>query len=294
VAGDDLLVVPPGAVGELYLGGAGVACGYDGRPDLTASRFLPDPFGGEAGARLYRTGDLVRQRWDGQVEFVGRADRQAKVRGIRVELGEIEAALQRHPAVCECAVVLSEGTGGDQLVAYLVTSAELSPSAEELRAFLRLWLPESMLPARFVHLSELPRSANGKIDHRLLLPVEPASAAAYVGPRSAVEEVLASLWTSLLDRQRIGVHDDLVGLGGHSLLATQAMSRIADTFSVQVPLRCFFDRPTVAGLASELARHGGAEMVEATAEVLLTLSAMSEEQAETLGAGVEPVGERRL
>ncbi|HVT17772.1 MAG TPA: non-ribosomal peptide synthase/polyketide synthase [Thermoanaerobaculia bacterium] len=294
LVGEDLLAVPPGTDGELCLGGASLARGYLGRPDLTAERFLPDPWSGEAGGRLYRTGDLARQRWDGVLEFVGRVDRQAKVRGVRIEPGEVEAALARHPQLRESAVVVREDPSGmGHLVAYFVALTSPGPTSEELRDFLRLWLPAPMLPARFVGLPALPLNANGKIDYAALPTTDPLATTPYVAPRNAVEQLLAALWADLLGRERIGIHDDFFVVGGHSLLATQVMSRISDSLAVELPLRCLFDAPTVAGLAQELSRAGGAEKIAATAEVLLTLSAISEDEAETLLAGGGPAAEAR-
>jgi acyl carrier protein len=242
-----------GVPGELCLGGAGVARGYLGRPDLTAERFLPDPFAGMEGARLYRTGDLVRWLPSGLLEFLGRTDRQVKVRGFRVELGEIEAALAEHPAVREVAVLAREDQPGDRrLVAYVASHPEREPAAGELRAFLKERLPEHMMPAAFVTLAALPLNASGKIDRRALPAPDaarPALAAAYVAPETPAEEGVAAIWCEVLGIERVGVHDDFFELGGNSLLLPQVMQRLQRDFDVEVPLRSLAEETTVAGLA---------------------------------------------
>jgi amino acid adenylation domain-containing protein len=251
--------VPVGVPGELYLGGLGLARGYLGRPGLTAERFVPDPFGpafgGEFGGRLYRTGDRVRWRADGALEFLGRMDDQIKVRGHRVEPGEVEAALREHPAVRAAVVVAREDIPGEKrLVAYLVPE-QPALGVGELRAFLHQRLPDFMVPSAFVLLAELPLSANGKVDRRLLPgPVGQSAelAEAFVAPRGPIEELLASIWATVLRIDRVGVHDNFFELGGHSLLATQVISRILATLGVELPLRAIFEAPTVAGLADHV------------------------------------------
>ncbi len=217
--------VPAGVPGGLYLAGAGVARGYLGRPELTAERFLPEPFGGAAGARMYRTGDRARWREDGVLEFLGRDDHQVKVRGFRIELGEVEAALAAHPGVREAAAAaLADDTGEARLVAYVVEEDEPPPDAPELRAFLRARLPDYMVPSLFVALEALPRTANGKTDRAALPAPEGGRAgveAEYAEPRTAVEEALAAVWAETLHVERVGVHDNFFELGGHSILATQ-------------------------------------------------------------------------
>ncbi|MEA2604981.1 MAG: hypothetical protein QOF89_5973 [Acidobacteriota bacterium] len=256
---------PVGVPGELCLGGAGVARGYLDRPDLTAERFLPDPFavtaGAEAGAgaRLYRTGDLVRWLPSGQLEFLGRTDRQVKVRGFRVELGEIEAALAEHPAVREVAVLAREDQPGERrLVAYVTPylerpeRPEQEAAAGELRAFLKERLPEHMVPSVFMTLAALPLNASGKVDRRALPAPDasrPALAAAYVAPETPAEEGVAAIWCEVLGLERVGVHDDFFELGGNSLLLPQVMQRLQRDFQVDVPLRSLAEETTVAGLA---------------------------------------------
>jgi acyl carrier protein len=252
----DLAPVPAGVQGELYAGGDGLARGYLGRPDLTAERFVPDPYPDEPGARLYRTGDLVRQRPDGAVEFLGRMDQQVKIRGFRIEPGEVEAALLAHPEVTECAVLAHQETGERRLVAYVVASAP-DLAAGGLRGFLRESLPEHMVPAAWVFLPSFPLTPNGKVDRRAL-PVPDASVLPereHVAPRNAMEELLVEIWAEVLglERERVGVHDDFFEIGGHSLLAFQMITRIQDDLGVEMPLRSLFESPSLAALAERVA-----------------------------------------
>ncbi|HEX6862831.1 MAG TPA: amino acid adenylation domain-containing protein, partial [Thermoanaerobaculia bacterium] len=241
-----------GTPGELLVGGSGLARGYLGRPDLTAERFVPDPFGGP-GERLYRTGDLVRTGAGGELEFLGRIDDQVKIRGHRIELGEVEAALARHPGVREGVVTAWEDAeGGQRLVGYVVPEAP-APTARELRELMLESLPDSMVPSGFVFLESLPYTASGKVDRRAL--PEPAGALlAEPGapPRTATEARLAELWSEVLRCGAVGVHDSFFELGGHSLLATRILSRVADLFGVELPLRALLDAPTVADLAARI------------------------------------------
>ncbi|HEX8696794.1 MAG TPA: amino acid adenylation domain-containing protein, partial [Longimicrobium sp.] len=250
--------VPVGVPGELLIGGAGVARGYLGRSDLTAERFVPDPFGGEPGARLYRTGDLARWLADGRIEFLGRNDFQVKIRGFRVEPGEVEAALASHAAVREALVVAREdGPGDRQLVAYVVGEVE----TDALREHLRQSLPEYMVPAAFVVLDRIPLNPNGKVD-RTALPAPEYGAAedAYVAPRTPAEEVLAGIWAEVLRLERVGVRDNFFELGGHSLLATRVVSRIREVFGVELPLRALFEGPTTAEMAARVEEMRRAEL----------------------------------
>ncbi|HZF07641.1 MAG TPA: amino acid adenylation domain-containing protein, partial [Thermoanaerobaculia bacterium] len=251
---------PRGQVGELYVGGEGLARGYLHRPDLTAERFVPDPWSGEAGGRLYRTGDLVRRRWDGAIEFVGRADHQVKIRGFRIEPGEIEAALAGCPGV-EAGVVLARRDTPPhlRLVAYLVAKPGERLAEGEVREFLKRSLPDYMVPSVYLFLKALPLTPNGKVD-RAALPAPAAEGAEpgadfYLAPRGPVETLLVGIWEEILGRERVGVEDDFFALGGHSLLATQLASRVRQTFGVELPLHDLFLRPTIAGLAAELDRR---------------------------------------
>jgi amino acid adenylation domain-containing protein len=256
--------VPVGVVGELYLGGICLARGYAGRPGLTGEKFVPDPLGKETGARLYRTGDLARWLADGNLEFLGRMDHQVKIRGFRVEPGEIEAALSSHAAVQRSVVVARAGDGGEtRLVAYVVlrtdieTEAALMPLA--LRKYLQSLLPEYMVPSAVLPLSEIPLTANGKVDLKALpLPdsERPELENVFVPPRTPLEETLAGLWSDLLGVDRVGVHDNFFELGGHSLLATQLISRVRSTFKVELPLARLFQSPTVAAMAEAIQERG--------------------------------------
>ncbi len=248
--------VPLGVCGEMYVGGDGLARGYLNRAELTAERFIPSPFGRDAGARLYRTGDLARRLGNGDVEYLGRADDQVKVRGFRIEPGEIESALSEHEDVKTAVVVAFEETGGEKrLAAYIVADQEGSPNVSELRNHLKQRLPDYMIPSVFVYLNELPLTSHGKIDRRALSAPDaerPALAEVFVAPRNAVEEMLAAIWSDLLGGVRVGVNDNFFELGGHSLLATQVMSRVRDAFGVEVPLRSLFEQPTVGALADTI------------------------------------------
>ncbi|GAA3854769.1 hypothetical protein GCM10022243_20310 [Saccharothrix violaceirubra] len=266
--------VPPGVVGELYIGGAGVAVGYRGRPELTASRFVPDPFAATPG-RLYATGDLVRQRGDGTLEFLGRADHQVKVRGFRIELGEIEAALRDLDYVREAVVVARD----ERLVAYLV-GTDTWPRA---RTALAERLPDYMLPATAVVLDALPLTPNGKVDRKALPEPSWTSHVDRVAPREPVEEVVAEIWREVLGVTELGVHDDFFALGGHSLLAAKALARVHGAFSVSVPIGRLFAAPTVAGLATavrELEDEPG--QVAAVAELRVRLAGLSDEEIAAL------------
>lgn len=244
--------VAPGAMGELYIGGVGVARGYLNRAELTAERFLPDPFSGVSGARLYKTGDLARYREDGTLEYLGRADDQVKVHGYRIELGEIEATLSAQPGVKSCAVVVREDEQGNkQLVGYVVSRAGEVPGTDELRGFLREKLPQYMIPARFVYLDELPLTPNGKVD-RKALPAPPTitSGAGKGGePRTNTAKTIAAFWSELLKVDGIGIEDDFFDLGGDSLIATGLVARLRATFGVEIRLASLFEQPTIAGLS---------------------------------------------
>ncbi|MGH9346279.1 MAG: amino acid adenylation domain-containing protein [Vicinamibacterales bacterium] len=243
--------VPIGVRGALYLGGDGLARGYLHRPGLTAERFVPDPFSSVTGARLYRTGDLARLRAGGAIDFLGRLDGQVKVRGFRIEPGEVEAALVAHPRIKEAAAAVREIAPDDhRLVAYIVTIDSDDAFIDELRQFLRGWLPEYAVPSRFVALPALPLTSTGKLNRRALpAPVAAPPPAASTAPRTSLEEAVLDIWRSVLQVEHVGLHDNFFDRGGHSLLATRVVSRIRQACGVEVPLRGFFAQPTVAGLA---------------------------------------------
>ncbi|MBU6399316.1 MAG: AMP-binding protein, partial [Verrucomicrobia bacterium] len=250
--------VPVGVPGELFIGGEGVARGYLNRPDLTAARFVPDPFCPDTQARLYRTGDRVRYRADGQLEFLGRADDQVKIRGHRIEPGEIEAMLSRHPNVRQAVVaVRHEASGDPRLVAYLVPRNGHTPTTTDLRRFLQDKLPEPMLPAAFVVLERMPLTPNGKVDRRALPEPgaeRPALEAAYLAPRTRLEKTLAQLWQELLGVQRVGLHDNFFDLGGHSLLVVQLQARLREVLDLDVPVVKLFQFPSIHSLAQALSQ----------------------------------------
>ncbi|WP_285914017.1 non-ribosomal peptide synthetase [Actinomadura opuntiae] len=263
VLGPNLRPVPVGVTGELYVGGEVVGRGYLGRPDLTASRFVADPFGDEPGGRLYRTGDLVRWRAEsgnggpGVLEYVGRADVQVKVRGIRIEPAEIEAALQSHPQVGQAAVTVHGTDAGKRLVAYVVPARSAGRGAgdgidaDDLRRHASARLPEFMVPAAFMVLDRFPLTPNGKLD-RKALPAPEAVRRPYRAPRNGREETLAGLFAEVLGVERVGIDDDFFALGGQSLLATRLMARVRATLDAEFPITAIFDRPTVAGLVTRL------------------------------------------
>ena len=243
--------VPVGVIGELFVGGVGVARGYHKRPDLTTERFVPDPFSGDGHGRLYRTGDRARRLTDGDIEFLGRTDHQVKVRGFRIEPGEVEVALVAHPQVRQAVVTAREDAAGDQrLVAYIVADQPI-PTTSELHAHVARSLPQHMVPSVFVFLDAIPLTVNGKTDHKAL----PAPAlrrdlaVELVKPRNPTEEVIAAIWTELLGIDDVGMHDDFFELGGHSLLGTRVMSRIGQAFAIDAPLRVLFDGPSVELMA---------------------------------------------
>ncbi|HLX44911.1 MAG TPA: amino acid adenylation domain-containing protein, partial [Bryobacteraceae bacterium] len=255
VLDNELQPVRPGVMGELYIGGAGVARGYFNRPELTKERFLADPFSSQPGARIYKTGDFARYRPDGVLEYLGRIDNQVKVRGYRIELGEIEAALANHPEVRSCVVLAREDVPGDkQLVAYVVPRDDRKPDFEQVRSFLTQRLPEYMAPAHYVVLDAFPLTQNGKIDRNAL----PAPDSRAVGsgseaaPRDAVERQLAELWAKLLRVRHVGIHDDFFKLGGHSLLAVRMLVDLGKLGYQRLPLTVLVEAPTIAKLADVL------------------------------------------
>ncbi|MCC5661303.1 amino acid adenylation domain-containing protein [Nostoc sp. XA010] len=281
----DLQPVPIGVAGELCIGGAGLARGYLNCPELTDTKFISHPFS-EAEARLYKTGDLARYLCDGNIEFLGRLDNQVKLRGFRLELGEIEAVLRCHPDVKDVVVLLQGATDSDaarkQLVAYLVPKSETNLD-EQLHIYLSRHLPEYMIPSAFVTIPEMPRMPNGKLDYRALSKLEISrweSTATYISPSNAVEEVLVGIWSEVLQMpvEGVGIHDNFFKLGGHSLLAIQVISRIQDIFRIELPLHSLFEATTVAHLSNILiARETKPGQVEKIAQVMKHITSMSDE-----------------
>jgi acyl-CoA synthetase (AMP-forming)/AMP-acid ligase II/acyl carrier protein len=255
---ENLKQVPIGALGELYIGGAGVARGYRNHPDLTAEKFILNPFSSDRQSRLYRTGDFGSYLEDGQIAFAGRADDQVKIRGHRVETNEIIAVLGRHPAVQSSMVAPREDeTGNKYLVAYVVTNPECEPAPKDLREFLRTFLPEYMVPAVFVRLEKLPLSSHGKVD-RQALPCPDAENTlrdeVFTSPRTAIESQIGAILGGLLGIKDIGVNDNFFLLGGSSFLGIQVIARVREKFGVEVPLRTLFEAPTIADLSAQIAR----------------------------------------
>ncbi|MCF4994541.1 amino acid adenylation domain-containing protein [Pseudomonas syringae] len=259
ILGSDLELNPPGAPGELLIGGEGLARGYFQRPALTAERFVPDPFS-STGNRLYRTGDLTRYRAEGVIEYIGRIDHQVKIRGFRIELGEIEARLLALDSVRETVVVAQDGPTGAQLVGYVVAASGEVPDAEgeaalraELKARLKAELPEYMVPAHLLFLAQLPLTPNGKVD-RKALPAPDASLlqSAYVAPQTATQHTVAGIWQRVLKLEQVGLGDNFFELGGHSLLVTQVVSRVRQALNVQVPLRTLFEHSTLEDFVAAL------------------------------------------
>ncbi|HEY2362259.1 MAG TPA: amino acid adenylation domain-containing protein, partial [Candidatus Angelobacter sp.] len=252
VLNESMEPVPIGVGGELYIGGAGLAHGYLGWPVLTAEKFVPNPLSSD-GARLYRTGDRVRWRADGNLEFIGRIDNQVKLRGFRIEPGEIEAALQEHPAVRQAVVVVREDNPGDKrLVAYLEPRSETNLEIEELKEALRKRLPEYMVPGTFMVLEAFPQTVHGKLDRKALPAPEMVSTAAWRAPRTPQEEILCSLFAEVLGVEKVGLDDHFFDLGGHSLMATRLVSRIRTTLGIELAIRTLFEFPTVGELGPRL------------------------------------------
>ncbi len=253
------LPVSIGMVGELCLGGAGIARGYLKRPNLTAEKFIPNPFSDQKGGRLYRTGDLARFLANGDIEFLGRIDHQVKIRGFRIELGEIETALRQHPGVQDVVVVSEEDAQHvNYLIAYFVPLHHPTPSVDELRSHLKANLPDYMVPSFFIEIDSIPLNAQGKVNKKALPKLDRSKQAGlreYAAARTPTEELLADIFAGVLQIQRVGIQDSFFDLGGHSLLGTQLTSRIRDTFGQELPLRVLFESPTVAGLAQHISKH---------------------------------------
>ncbi|RNB58932.1 amino acid adenylation domain-containing protein [Brevibacillus gelatini] len=247
--------VPIGVAGELYIGGDGLALGYLNNPELTAERFVDNPFDPQKGSRLYRTGDLVRYLPDGTLDFIGRIDNQVKIRGFRIELGEVEAALSLHPAVNEIVVLARENKQGEKhLTAYVTASAEESLHASDLQAWAKAKLPEFMVPTFYVFLDAMPLTANGKIDRRRLPEPEwdtSALSGEYIAPRNQAEELIANIWSQVLGVEQVGIYDNFFELGGHSLLATRVVSRLREAFGTDLSVRSIFEHPTIAAWSEQ-------------------------------------------
>jgi amino acid adenylation domain-containing protein len=277
--------VPTGVPGELYVGGAGLARGYLGRPELTARRFLPNPFG-EAGSRLYRTGDLVRLLPRGELSYLGRTDEQVKIRGHRIELGEVRAALARAPGVRRAVVVARRDESGRLcLVAYVVAGGDEQPGIGELRRAVQARLPGYMVPSAFVFLAELPLTRNGKVDVQALPPPggqRPLLEREYAPPRSPEERTLAGIWAELLNVERVGTHDNFFELGGHSLLAVQLISRVRQATGLELPVALLFQEPTLEGMARALPRFEAAGAKLGPAAPGDVVSSLSDEEVEAL------------
>jgi len=275
IVDEQLTPVANGSAGELLIGGAGVARGYLNLPELTAEKFIADPFSKRAGARLYRTGDRARMRGDGQIEFMGRMDEQIKIRGYRIEPGEITAVLNRHPAVRSSYVAAYANHAGDSsLVAYLVAPSHSRPNLAELRTFLGEHLPDYMVPSTFVMLAELPLTAHGKVDRAALAKPSPENQLddqPFEAARSEVEQWLAGFLAGLLKVSRVGRDDNFFNLGGHSLMGAQLIAKVQQRFGVELSLRGLFDHPTIAEISSEIERL-----------VYRKLQTMSDEEAQRL------------
>ncbi|MEH1805764.1 amino acid adenylation domain-containing protein [Nostoc sp.] len=247
--------VPIGVPGELHIGGLGLARGYLNRPELTKEKFIPNPFKGAGESKLYKTGDLARYLPDGNIEYLGRIDNQVKIRGFRIELGEIEELLNQHGNVqAACVIARKDNPGDKRLVAYVVGHKQHPPTISQLRSFLSSQLPQYMIPHAFVMLESLPLTPNGKVDRRALKAPDSREGLeiSFVAPRSPIEEILTQIWTQALKVDQVGIYDNFFELGGHSLLATQLVSRIRNIFKVELPLREFFARTTVAKLARSI------------------------------------------
>jgi acyl-coenzyme A synthetase/AMP-(fatty) acid ligase len=264
--------VPRGATGEMFLRGVALARGYYRRPDLTADRFLPDPFATTPGARMYRTGDLSRRPARDLAVHLGRKDHQIKIRGMRVELGEIENAISRHPFVHEVVVCALPDAGSLRLVAYVVPAAGRTITAPEVRRHLQPVLPDHMIPSAVVTLDALPLTPNGKVDRRALPApgVSRTDADADTGATTALEQVIAGVWARLLHVERVGPNDNFFQLGGHSMLGARMIAELSRIFQVELPLRHLFQAPTVAELAERIVRAvGSAELCEEIAATCL-------------------------
>jgi acyl carrier protein len=279
--------VPVGVPGEIYVTGTGLARGYLNRPQLTAERFIPNPFSEVPGARLYRTFDLGRRLTNGNMEFIGRADNQIKIRGYRIELGEIESALVQVPELKEAVVMVTEETPGDKrLVAFVVPESSSSLKLAAIKDHLRQRLPDYMVPSVFVPMESLPLTPNGKLDRQALVAArqhELTDEESFVAPRNETEERLCNIWADVLRRDVVGINDNFFEAGGHSLLATQLVTRIRQAFDIELPLRSVFEAPTVAAMCIKVVERQLEGLDGANLEELLgSLEMLSETEAKQL------------
>lgn len=278
--------VPVGVVGQLYIGGAGVARGYRNQPALTAEKFVRNPFSADPESRMYKTGDLARYMLDGNIEFIGRSDHQVKIRGYRIELGEIEAALKEFPGVEDSVVITREDIPGEKLIMAYYVAKQTPPSVNQLRAFLKEKLPEFMIPTVFVHLDSFPVLPNGKLDRSALPASEgarPNIGSTFVAPRNVVEEILGKIWSEVLSVNQIGIQDNFFDLGGHSLFIMRIISQIRDRFQVELPLRTIFETPTISELALTIAQRKTAETdPHKIGRMLQELEGLSDEETQLL------------
>lgn len=277
--------VPIGVPGELHIGGAGVAQGYLNRPELSEEKFVTNPFSTPGAPLLYKTGDLARFRNDGNIEFLGRIDHQVKIRGYRIELGEIEAVLRDHPSVNEVVVLAREDQPGEKRVVAYIESHHHSPATiNDLRDYLYSKVPDYMVPSAFVMMDALPLMPNGKINRKALPEPgheRPDLGTDFEAPRTPVESIVAQIWADLLGMEEISIHDNFFELGGHSIMATRLISKIRETFQVEVPLHMLFDAPTVAGFVEQLLSDLENKLIiEKTADILVQLDSMTDDEVE--------------
>jgi acyl carrier protein len=286
--------VPIGVPGELCIGGVQVARGYLNRPELTAERFISDPFSKQRGRKLYRTGDLTRFRPDAGIEFLGRIDHQVKIRGYRIELGEIESALRQHSAISDVIVMAREDVPGDKrLIAYVVMKPDQKMKTSELQKHLLATLPDYMVPSAFVLLDKMPLLSNGKVDREALPTPEYSRKQLeeeYVAPRNEVEQSLAKIFAEVLGIEKIGINDNFFLLGGHSLSATQVITRLRETLQADVPLRRLFEDPTVAGLSTAVEEFQNQPQDDA----IEVISRDSDEEDEPLSALLDQMTKEEL
>jgi amino acid adenylation domain-containing protein len=279
--------MPIGVPGELHIAGDSLARGYVNRPDLTADRFIPDPFSSRPGARMYKTGDFAQYSQDGDIEFLGRIDHQVKIRGFRIELGQIEAALAEHPAVREVVVLEREDTPGDKrLVGYVAPAADADLRVTHLYSFLKDKLPEYMLPSAFVVLEQMPLTVNGKVDRRALAAPDtrrPDIEEPFIAARTPAEEVVSLLWMDVLGIDEVGVRDNFFRLGGHSMLAARLNFKVREAFGIDLPLRNLFMSPTIEGLVEAIAELcGGREIAEEIASTVLEVESLSDDEVKMM------------